>query len=76
MPTPEEKIAQIAPRLLWPMHLCLATDPMVEYAIEMGDPALRGPLISTTLETNAAAYRALADGAQRAADIISGKTRG
>jgi hypothetical protein len=49
---------------------------MVEYAIEMGDPALRGPLISTTLETNAATYRALAEGAQKAADIISGKTRG
>jgi len=75
MPTPEEQIARAAPRLLWPVRPCIATDPMVEYAIEMGDPALRGPLITATLETNAAAYRALAEGAEKAARIVAGKAK-
>jgi hypothetical protein len=76
MPTPEEKIAQFAPSWAWAIRHCPATDPFVEYAIEQGDPALRGPLIAAHLETTAATYRAIADGAAKAAQIVAGKTRG
>jgi hypothetical protein len=55
---------------------CIATDPAVEYAIERGDPAFRQELMQVTLETTAAAYRALADGAARAANIVGRKTQG
>ncbi len=76
MSTPEEKIAKLAPTLTFPTRHCMATDPVVEFAIDQGDPALRAPLIAVYLETTAAAYRALADGAEKAAQIASGKTNG
>jgi len=76
MPNPEDKIAEFAPNWLWNVRRCLATDPAVEYAIEQGDPALRNQLIAVTLETTAAAYRTLADGAARAAQIVGGKSGG
>jgi hypothetical protein len=76
MPTPEEQIAQLAPNWVWKVHHCIATDPAVQYAIEQGDPALRNQLIALTLETTAAAYRTLADGASRASQIVSGKSNG
>jgi hypothetical protein len=76
MPTPEDRIAELAPNWAWNVRRCLATDPAVEYAIEQGDPALRSQLIAVTLETTAAAYRTLAEGASRAAQIVSGKSGG
>ncbi len=76
MSTPEEKIAQFAPALVWTGRHCIATDPAVEYAIEQGDPALRSQLIAVRLETTAAAYRAMADGVEKAAQIVAGKTQG
>ena len=72
MPTPEEQIARIAPNWLLSVHRCLATDLAVNYVIEQGDPAYRNQLIATTLETTAAAYRALAEGAAQAAKIVAG----
>jgi hypothetical protein len=54
----------------------MATDWAVNYAVEQGDPALRNQLIAVTLETTAAAYRALAEGAAKAAAIVSGRTGG
>jgi hypothetical protein len=73
MPTPEERIAQFAPSYVWNQPHCRATDPIVEYAVEQGDPSLRSALIGTYLETAAATYRALAEGATKAAGIVSGK---
>jgi hypothetical protein len=74
MASPEEKIAQVAPSLLFRVNNCHATDPAVEFAIERGDPAQRARLIAVTLETTANTYRMLAEGAQKAADIVSGKS--
>jgi hypothetical protein len=48
----------------------------VPYAIEQGDPANRNQLIALILETTAAAYRVLAEGAAKAAQIVSGGTSG
>ena len=51
-------------------------DPIgMEFAIEHGDPATRNQLIAVKLETLAAVYRTMADGAAKAAKIIgsSGK---
>ena len=45
-------------------------------AIEQGDPTNRNQLISLTLETTAAAYRVLAEGAAKAAQIVSGRAGG
>ena len=73
MGNPEERIAQLAPSWIWNIHRCLATDIAVNYAIEQGDPATRTQLLATTLETTAAAYRALAEGAERAARIVAEK---
>ena len=73
MPTPEERIAEFAPSWAWNVRHCIATDPAVKFAIQQGDPALRTQLIAATLETTAAAYRTLADGAARAAAIVAGK---
>jgi hypothetical protein len=75
-PTPEERIAEFAPSWVWKIHPCIATDPAVQYAIEQGDPALRNQLIALTLETTAAAYRTLAEGASKASQIVSGKSNG
>jgi len=76
MANPEERIAQLAPSWIWNIHRCLATDIAVNYAIEQGDPALRTQLLATTLETTAAAYRALAEGAEKAARVIAEKSQG
>jgi hypothetical protein len=71
MPNPEEKIAELAPRWIWNVPRCLATDLAVNYAIEqVVDPASRNQLIASTLETTAAAYRALSEGAAKAAKIV------
>lgn len=75
MPNIDEKIAELAPSWIWNVHRCLATDLAVNYVIDQGDPALRSQLMATQLETTAAAYRALADGAAKAAQIVAGKAR-
>ena len=74
MQTTEERIAEFAPNWVWNVRRCIATDPAVQYAIEQGDPANRNQLIAVTLETTAAAYRVLAEGAAKAAQIVSGRT--
>jgi hypothetical protein len=74
MPSPEERIAEFAPNWAWNIRRCMATDYVVNYAIEQGDPALRNQLIAVTLETTAAAYRALAEGAAKAAELVAGRT--
>jgi hypothetical protein len=66
----EKRIAELAPSWIYNIHRCLATDMAVNYAIEQGDPEIRSQLIAATLETTAAAYRALAEGAASAARII------
>lgn len=76
MPTPEERIAEVAPNWVWNVRQCLATDPAVGYAIEHGDPAFRNQLIKVMLETTAAAYRTLSEGATAAAEIVGGQARG
>jgi hypothetical protein len=76
MQTPEERIAEFAPSWRYPIVRCLATDPAVPYAIEQGDPANRTQLIAVLLETTAAAYRVLSEGAAKAAQIVSGGTGG
>jgi hypothetical protein len=76
MPSAEERIAEFAPGWSWNVRRCMATDWAVNYAVEQGDPALRNQLIAVTLETTAAAYRALAEGAAKAAAIVSGRTGG
>jgi hypothetical protein len=48
----------------------------VEYAVEQGDPAFRSSLLAVYLDTTAATHRALADGAAKAAQIMSGKAHG
>lgn len=74
MQTPEDRIAEFAPGWVWNVRHCLATDPAVQYAIEQGDPANRTQLITVTLETTAAAYRVLAEGAAKAAQVVAGRT--
>ena len=41
MSTPEDRIAKLAPTFVWNQPHCRATDPVVEYAVDQGDPALR-----------------------------------
>jgi hypothetical protein len=49
---------------------CPATDPIgMEFALEEGDPALRRQLIAVQLQTAAAVYRELANGAAKLAEI-------
>ena len=76
MPSPEERIAQLAPAWQWPGRRCLATDIVIEYAVDQGDPALKNQLIGVMLETTAAAYRSMADGAARAAQIVMSGSKG
>jgi hypothetical protein len=68
---PEEKIAQLAPNWIWNIHRCLATDLAIHFVAEQVDPATRTQLMSHTLETTAAAYRTLAEGAANAAKIVA-----
>jgi hypothetical protein len=74
MPPSEERIGQVDQEWLFRGKFCLATDPAVGYAFEQGDPATRAQLIAVVLETNAAVYQALAQGALKAATIVAGKT--
>jgi hypothetical protein len=62
------------PDWVYPHKICYATDMAVGYAIEQGDPAIRGELTAVMLETTAAVHQALAQGAMRAAAIVAGKT--
>jgi hypothetical protein len=73
MASPEDRIAQFAPSWIWNVHRCIATDFAVNFAVEQGDPALRNQLLAVSLETTAAAYRALAEGAAVAAKVAAGK---
>jgi hypothetical protein len=58
------------PGLLAFGHHCTATDPIgMEFAIDEGDPALRRQLIAVQLQTAAAVYRELANGAAKLAEI-------
>ncbi|PWT87099.1 MAG: hypothetical protein C5B56_11265 [Proteobacteria bacterium] len=71
MANPEEKIAQLAPSWIWNIHRCLATDIAINFIAEQVDPATRTQLMAATLETTAAAYRTLAEGASNAAKIVA-----
>jgi hypothetical protein len=76
MSNPEDQIRELAPSWLLPRRPGLKTDPInMEYVIEQVDPALATPLVATQLETVAAVYRAIADGAAKAAQIVSGKSQ-
>jgi hypothetical protein len=76
MPTPEERIAELAPNLLFGGHHCQATDPIgMEFAIERGDPAYRNQLIALRFETVAAMQRIFADSAEKAAKIVAEKSQ-
>ncbi len=68
---PEEKIAQLAPSWMWNIHRCLATDLAINFVVDQVDPATRHQLMAASLETTAAAYRTLADGASAAAKIVA-----
>ena len=73
MPTPEERIAELAPNLLW-HRPGIITDPIwMEYAIEGVDPATRNQLAAVRLETVAAVYSAIAEGAAKAAKIVGSR---
>ncbi len=73
--SPEDKIAELAPRWSWNVPRCLATDMAVNYVAEIVDPATRRALLASTLETTANAYRALAEGAANAARIVGQTSR-
>jgi hypothetical protein len=71
MPTPEERIAEVAPNLLW-RRPGIITDPIwMEYAIAEVDPSLRSQLSAVRLETVAAVYRSIAEGAANAAQVLT-----
>ena len=75
--TPQEQIQRLAPN--WSFTLgfhCPATDPAVNFAAEVGDPALRHQLIAAHLENTAKVYSALAEGANNVRQIYAGKTSG
>ena len=75
MPTPEERILELAPLLRWGGCHPALSDPIgMEFVIE-SDPAVRNQLMAARLETAAAVYRNLADGAAKAAQILA-KSRG
>jgi hypothetical protein len=69
MSTPADRIAEFAPRWAWNIPRCAATDWAVNFAVEVVDPAARNKLIAVQLETTAAVYRALAEGASAAAKV-------
>jgi hypothetical protein len=72
MPTPEERIAELAPNLAW-RRPGIITDPIwMEYSIEV-DPTLRNQLSAVRLEAVANVYRAIAEGAANAAKVFAGK---
>ena len=56
MPTPEEQISQLAPNLRFGGHRCLATDPIVEFAIEKSTPRSVAGWSQTCSKTTAAAH--------------------
>jgi hypothetical protein len=71
MAPPEERIAELAPHLLW-HRPGIITDPIwMEYAIQQVDPALRNQLAAVRLETVAAVHRTIADAAAKAASIMA-----
>jgi hypothetical protein len=72
MPTPEERIAELAPYLSWYIYRPPRGDPIgMEYEIEHADPAIRNQLVAVRLETVAAVYTAMAEGAAKAAKIAA-----
>ena len=71
MPTPEERIAELAPEWLL-RRPGIQTDPIwMEYAIARVDPGLRAQLSAVRLETVANVYRAIAEGASSAAKVAA-----
>ena len=70
--SPQDRIARFAPDWVFNIHRCIATDFAVNFAVMEGDPILKTQLIAVSLETTAAAYRALAEGAAHAAKIAAG----
>ena len=74
--TPNEQIERLAPNWLWTVGRCPATDPAVNFAAEVGDPALRHQLIAAHLENTAKVYAALAEGANNIRQIYAGKLKG
>jgi hypothetical protein len=75
MSKPEERIAALPSAFRWrPGPI---TDPIgMEFFLEDLEPNLRTQLIATRLDTVAAVYRNIADGAAKAAKIVSGAGRG
>ena len=72
MPSPEDRISELAPYLSWPIYRPPRGDPIgMEYEIEHADPAIRSQLIAVRLETVAAVYSAIAEGAAKAAKIAA-----
>ncbi len=69
-PSPEEKIASVAPA--WLSHRPgIQTDPIwMEYALQAVDPAVQSQLSAVRLQTVANVYRAIADGAASAAKVM------
>jgi hypothetical protein len=74
----EERIAALAPSLAWNFrNRCIATDPIyMEFVIEQGDPAAKNQLLAVRFQTVAAVFRAMADGAEKAAQILGGARSG
>ena len=69
----EHQIERFAPGWAWNnIFHCPATDPAVNFASEVGDPALRHQLIAANLENTARVYTALAEGASNIARIYAG----
>jgi hypothetical protein len=72
--SPEEKIAALAPELLWGGRHCMATDPIaMEYVFE-GDPAARNQLAAVRLNAAAQVFRVIADATEKAAQILGQRT--
>ncbi len=71
---PPERIAEFNPELIF--RPCLATDPIgMEFLHDLGDPALTKVLVGIRLETLANVYRAIAEGAEKAAKIVGAQTQ-
>jgi hypothetical protein len=71
MDTPEERIAAVAPN--WKYHRPgIFTDPIwMEYAIEEVEPELRNQLAAVRLQTVAAVFRSISEGAANAAKVFA-----
>ena len=67
--SPSEQIERVSTHWSWTIGRCPATDPAVNFAAEVGDPALRHQLIAAHPENTAKVYAALAEGANNVRQI-------